>query len=212
MGYLTRRGTRGSYISINTQQWYCSVPWIPKCSSPILRLSFYLCVWIFCLRVYKCATCAQCLQNPERASSRLELELQIIVQILIGINNKNSESAIRGECWRSENQKSQPLALTSASDQMGNPVSMNHQTACCLYKTSDCLWAPVSSCLQFLSPPSHTTPVSTSLVLGFKACDPKYWDPKYFVWALFSFRQIHSQVGGLELTEIHLPLSPEYWD
>lgn len=48
--------------------------------------------------MYKCATCAQHLKNPERASSPLELESQIRIQILTDINNKNSESAVRGEC------------------------------------------------------------------------------------------------------------------
>ena len=37
-------------------------------------------------------------------------------------------------------------------------------------------WVPVSSHLIFLSPPSHITPASTSLVLGLKSCDPKCWD------------------------------------
>lgn len=66
---------------------------------------------------------------------------------------------------------------------------------------------PVSSRLIFLSPPNHITPIPTSLVLGFKASDPKWWG--HLCVSCFSLRldQFCVNQGGLKLTEICLFVS-----
>ena len=78
-------------------------------------------------------------------------------------------------------------------------------------------WVPLFPYIC-LSPCSHTTPVSTSLVLKFKSCDTRLWDHLY-VSFVSPLRQIQSQVvqDGFDLsfdqmTEICLVLSPKSWD
>ena len=78
------------------------------------------------------------------------------------------------------------------------------------------LHTPLSSCLFpfiFLSPPGHIISISTSSVLGLKACDPTCWD-HLRVSSVSSITQIRSCVaqGSLDLTEICLPQFPESWD
>lgn len=89
----------------------------------------------------------------------------------------------------------------------------------CFHQTSD---SKLNSCLFsfiLLSPPSHITPVSTYLVLGFqvlglKVCDSQTLGTKgmsHHHLDLFLGPSCVAQ-GSIELTEICLPPSPKSWD
>lgn len=98
---------------------------------------------------------------------------------------------------RSEKQRGQPLenSFTSMDVQMEavilstdciSRLHLFYQTShcSCIHKISDCNCIHhTSDCIEFQSPlpyafslPSQITPVSLSLALGFKACDPKFQD------------------------------------
>lgn len=76
-----------------------------------------------------------------KQSLNLILKVSHVAQILVSLINKNSQSDIGVNAESSEKQSNQPLevltSLYQCSNQIGNPITMNPQTKCCLYETSD---------------------------------------------------------------------------
>ena len=125
--------------------------------------------------------------QPQHVTSDLNINCSI------DTNNKNLETYIG---VHPEDQKSKAtshcLLRLPQTKTKWDPVSSNPQTP---YHT------------EFLSLPLYN-PLSTQL---YHSRLPLPTAEITFVWALFSFRQIQSCVaqGDLDLTEIHLPLSPK---
>lgn len=150
-----------------------------------------------------------CSLEQERINTCWPLRTSV-TWILIILNTKNPESDIG---INTEDQRSRVVChwsvLTSSNAQVKrvilSPRILRHHPQT---ESSNCIWAPVSSCPIFLSLPSHIIPVSTSPVLGLKACHCQTLGIK--VWGdttleLFLDLSCVAQ-SSLELAGIRLPV------
>lgn len=116
--------------------------------------------------------------------------------------------------WRSGKQSSWSLALTLPQTEMADPPALPKLSLKPLLSVEN-PETSVSSYLQCgwkMTPQTETLLLSCifSRMLGLKACGPRYCDHLWVSCFSLGLYQSCIDLGGIELTEIHLPLNPKF--